>query len=238
MTDHDRGGATTVEERPDPTGPDSPRPTAGRRLRAGIALGLVLAVAAVVAVTVWGGPGAPADPLPGPVATAPALTPPTVVAAAPASSSAPLRVRVPSIAADSSLVPVGVDAQNRVDVPPVSQPMQAAWYSRSPTPGAVGPAVVLGHVNGDGRRGIFANLDEVQPGQQVEIDRADGRTAVFTVYRVATVPKNAFPTAEVYGNTPDAQLRLVTCGGDLDETQHSYLSNVIVYGTLTAIRAT
>jgi hypothetical protein len=236
VTEEDRGGVTTVEDRP--TTPPEARPIGGLRLRIGIALGLVLAVIAVVAVTLWGGPGAPAVPTPGPLATAPALTPPSVVAAVPTTSSAPLRVRVTSIGADSSLVPVGLDAQNRVDVPPVSQPMQAAWYSRSPTPGAIGPSVVLGHVNGDGRRGVFADLEDVRPGQQVEIDRADGRTAVFTVYRVATEPKNAFPTAEVYGNTPDAQLRLVTCGGDLDETRHSYLSNVIVYATLTATRAT
>ena len=38
----------------------------------------------------------------------------------------------------------------------------------------------------------------------------------FTVTRVARYPKDAFPTAEVYGPTADAELRLITCGGAFD----------------------
>jgi hypothetical protein len=59
--------------------------------------------------------------------------------------------------------------------------------------------------------------------------RADGTTAAFVVTAVGSYPKEAFPTAAVYGPTPDAQLRLVTCGGDLDATAHSYADNVVVY---------
>ena len=116
--------------------------------------------------------------------------------------------------------------------------MQAAWYSHGPTPGSLGPAVVLGHVNGDRKPGIFADLHRVQPGQEIEVDRADGQTAVFTVSRLETVAKDVFPTERVYGNTPDAQLRLITCGGSLDQVAHNYLSNVIVYATLTSAHAT
>jgi Sortase domain len=242
VTGPDPRGTTIEAERPDPTEAPEPRGT-GRALRLAIAAGVVVVAVVLAVVTLGGSPG-PAAPL-GPLQAVPVAPPAPVAApqdapapraAAPVGTSSPTRVRVPAIAADSSLVPVGLDARNRVDVPPVSQPMQAAWFSRSPTPGAVGPAVVLGHVNGNGRRGVFADLSRVRPGQEIEVDRADGRTAVFTVYRVTTVPKNAFPTTEVYGNTPDAQIRLVTCGGELDESQHSYLSNVIVYATLTSVR--
>ena len=152
--------------------------------------------------------------------------------------SAPVHVLVRSISASSSLVPVGVDAHNSIEVPPLSQPMQAAWYSNGPTPGALGPAVILGHVNGDGRPGIFADLHKVQPGQEIDVDRADGQTAVFDVDHVETVAKNVFPTQRVYGNTANAQLRLITCGGELDQAAHNYLSNVVVYATLTSIHPT
>jgi hypothetical protein len=136
------------------------------------------------------------------------------------------------ISASSTLIPVGVDDHNNVEVPPLSQPMQAAWYSNGPTPGSLGPAVVLGHVNGDGKPGIFADLHRVQPGQEIDVDRADGQTAVFTISHIETVAKDAFPTQRVYGNTPDAQLRLITCGGSLNQAAHNYLSNVIVYANL------
>ena len=41
--------------------------------------------------------------------------------------------------------------------------------------------------------------------------------------------KDHFPTSAVYGPTPDAQLRLITCGGTFDPAIGSYLNNVVVY---------
>jgi len=230
------GGAAGPETPPDEAGGPG-RGGVGARLL--IALAALLVVAGLVAVTLPGEeppPGPTAAPPP-PAVTDPLVPPPAAMAStAPLSASTPLRVHVPSIAADSDLVAVGVDAQRRVQVPPVSQPMQAAWFDQAPTPGAAGPALIIGHVDGNGRPGIFANLDKLRPGQEVAVDRADGLTAVFTVFHTETVPKDAFPTQRVYGNVPDAQLRLVTCGGELDAQANSYRSNVIVYATLTAVR--
>lgn len=150
----------------------------------------------------------------------------------------PTRVSLPSIDATSSLIPLGLQADGELAVPPLSNPMQASWYDKSPTPGSVGPAVILGHVNGDGKPGIFADLGRLQAGDQVLVDRADGQTAVFTVSHVDTVPKANFPSNDVYGDTPDPQLRLITCGGVLDRAAHNYLSNIIVYANLTDVRPT
>lgn len=152
--------------------------------------------------------------------------------------SAPTKVTVPSIGASSSLIPLGLQPDGELAVPPLSNPMQASWYDKSPTPGSLGPAVVLGHVNGNGKQGIFADLGRVKAGDQVLVDRADGQTAVFTVSHVDTVPKSNFPSHDVYGDTPDSEIRLITCGGVLDKADHNYLSNIIVYANLTAVRKT
>ena len=154
------------------------------------------------------------------------------------SASAPLRVTVPSINTTSTLIPLGQEKNGSLSVPPLSQPMQASWYDKSPMPGEIGPAVILGHVNGNGKPGVFLNLHEVQAGQQVLVDRADGQTAVFTVANVALYPKNSFPSATVYNDTPDSELRLITCGGELDREAHSYLSNVVVFANLTGVHKT
>ncbi|MGH3976242.1 MAG: sortase domain-containing protein, partial [Pseudonocardiaceae bacterium] len=69
----------------------------------------------------------------------------------------------------------------------------------------------------------------LEAGDGVRIERADGRTAVFTVTRVEQIAKTAFPTEAVYGDTSDSQLRLITCGGDFDGTERRYLDNIIVY---------
>jgi hypothetical protein len=51
------------------------------------------------------------------------------------------------------------------------------------------------------------------------------------VTSVQTYPKDHFPTQAVYGATPDAELRLITCGGAFDAATSHYLSNIVVYAT-------
>src|SRR5260370_40926973 len=61
--------------------------------------------------------------------------------------------------------------------------------------------------------GVFYQLRDLRPGNDVYVTRADGTTAKFRVTSVQTYPKDQFPTQTVYGPTPDAGLRLITCGG-------------------------
>lgn len=149
--------------------------------------------------------------------------------------SNPLWIDVPAIGAKSSLVPLGLNADDTVEVPPVDQPLQAGWYKHSPTPGQTGPAVVLGHVNGGGRDGVFARLHELRAGDEIRIGREDGQVARFVVERTDQVPKNEFPADSVYGNTSEPELRLITCGGSFDEDADSYRDNIIVYAVFTAV---
>ncbi len=144
----------------------------------------------------------------------------------------PKSVRIPKIEAKSSLVGLGLAEDGTVEVPPVTQPMQASWFTGGPVPGDLGPSVILGHVDGDSRPGIFHRLKELAPGDEVLVDRTDGSTARFLVSRVDRVAKKEFPTEAVYGDTDAAELRLITCGGSFDEAARSYRDNVIVYATL------
>ncbi|GAA0507413.1 class F sortase [Saccharopolyspora subtropica] len=146
--------------------------------------------------------------------------------------SKPVAVDIPSIGARSSLVELGLNPDRTLQVPPVSQPMQAGWYAKGPTPGEPGPAVIAGHVDGRGQKGVFHRLHELQPGDAVDVQREDGSTARFAVQRVAQVPKKGFPGQQVYGATPDAQLRVITCGGSFDPQAHSYTDNVVVFAKL------
>ncbi|WP_312880410.1 class F sortase [Actinokineospora xionganensis] len=143
----------------------------------------------------------------------------------------PVSVEIPKIRAKSSLVPVGLAADGTLEVPPTSQPLQAAWYELGPMPGEVGPSVVLGHVDGDGKPGIFHQLTKLAPGDEVLIAREDGSTVTFVVRRLQQVAKDAFPTEEVYGDTAGPELRLITCGGSFDRATGNYRDNVIAYAT-------
>jgi hypothetical protein len=135
----------------------------------------------------------------------------------------------------SPLAPVVLNADRTIQVPPVDRPEQAAIYAGGPMPGElgggdrVGPAVILGHVNGEGRPGVFARLDELAEGDHVQTIDPRGTPVEFVVYRKVTVDKDDFPTAEVYSRTEVPELRLITCGGDLDRSASSYVGQVIVF---------
>jgi len=167
-----------------------------------------------------------------PTAPAPASTTPVSGAGRGMPPSEPTEVRIPKIGATSSLVPLGLNPDETVEVPPVGRPMQAGWYELARTPGEAGPAVLLGHVDGDEKPGIFFRLRELVAGDEVEVSRKDGTTARFRVRGTEQVAKDSFPTEAVYGDTEEPELRLITCGGSFDEKARSYRDNIIVYATL------
>lgn len=63
--------------------------------------------------------------------------------------------------------------------------------------------------------------------------RSDG-VVTFRVTSTESVGKGEFPTERVYGPTPIAALRLITCGGEFDRDTGHYRSNVIVHAELVA----
>lgn len=152
------------------------------------------------------------------------------VTTAPLAAAQPLAVRVPAIGVDSPLHPLGLAADGTLEVPSGDLVDQAAWYSGSPTPGEAGPSVVEGHVTGPGGRpSVFFELATLRPGDRVEVDRADGGTVAFEVYRVDSYPKDDFPTVAVYGPVPGPELRLITCGGEFDDSVGHHVDNTVVY---------
>jgi sortase (surface protein transpeptidase) len=178
-------------------------------------------------------PADPTDSIPGSGSAAPETSdaPEAAVVAEPVS------VAIPSIGVTSGLSRLGLNDDGTVQVPPLGPDDTAGWYERGPAPGAVGPAVILGHVDSaEHGPGVFFDLGALQAGDTVEIARADGSVAEFVVDRVEVHPKDEFPTIDVYGNTDDAQLRLITCGGDFDSSVRSYEDNVVVFATLAGTR--
>jgi hypothetical protein len=140
--------------------------------------------------------------------------------------AAPVRLVAPAAGVDAVLTGAGLDPAGAL-VPP-EDPAVAGWYTGGPVPGETGPAVIAGHVDWAGAPAVFAGVADLAPGAEVLVERADGSTERFTVTRVARYPKDAFPAAAVYGPTPDAQLRLITCGGTFDRAARSYRDNVVV----------
>jgi hypothetical protein len=148
--------------------------------------------------------------------------------------SKPSAIDIPVIGVHSSLQSLGVNSDGTVQVPSGTSYNEAGWYRYSPTPGSIGPAVILGHVDsGAWGASVFFKLGDLRPGNKVMVTRRDGSVAVFEITGVRHYPKDNFPTQLVYGNTNNAELRLITCGGSFDSSTGHYVDNIVVFASLT-----
>jgi hypothetical protein len=148
-------------------------------------------------------------------------------------ASAPTALEIASIGVQTTLVRVGLTRGGALQVPAGSHYDQAAWYRYSPTPGSVGPAVIVGHIDSSRGASVFFRLGSMKPGDVVRVTRADHSVAVFEVDGVARYRKDQFPTKRVYGNTDHAALRLISCGGPFDRSSGHYRDNIVVSASLT-----
>jgi len=153
---------------------------------------------------------------------APAREPAPVVA-----RSAPVWLNIPAIGVTVPVSQLGLNPDGTVQVPTDFQ--EPGWYRLGPSPGQVGSAVILGHVDSYQGPAIFFELRSLQAGDQVDVSLADGVVADFVVTSVAMYPKAQFPALQVYGTHGYSALQLVTCGGTFDAQTGHYLSNVVVY---------
>ncbi|CAM5645444.1 Class F sortase OS=Streptomyces tendae OX=1932 GN=GUR47_20315 PE=4 SV=1 [Streptomyces tendae] len=151
----------------------------------------------------------------------------------PPARSVPVGLRIPAIGVDTPVMALGLASDGTVEVPPVTADDRAGWYRHSPTPGQVGPSVLLGHVTvGRYGDGVFRHLARLHRGDRIEARLENGSTAGFTVTALRTVAKADFPTDDVYGDVAGPELRLITCGGPRDGEE--YRDNVIVFARLSA----
>ena len=162
-----------------------------------------------------------------PAPTGPIVAPPQ--SAAPRPVAAPVSLTIPLIGVTTKLIRLGLASDGSLRVPPTTS--VAGWYTGSPRPGATGSAIIVGHIDSVSGPGVFFRLPELRKGDQVYIRRADGTLVKFLVTSVRQYLKDQFPTQAVYGPTPDAELRLITCGGAFDSATGHYLSNIVVYAT-------
>jgi len=218
----------------------------GRALLAAVAGVLALAGVLLLVVAARGQKHAPQPPpsAAGTYAAGPRVRPPSPTSGRRAAikvrglvlaKATPTHLSIPAIGVESDLLQLGLNPDRTVQVPPLDADSKAGWFRGSPSPGQLGPSILLGHV--DSARygpGVFFKLGALRKGDTVTVRRSDHRVAVFRIDAVAKYPKNRFPTLTVYGNTDHAALRLITCGGKFDFSSHNYQDNIVAFASLVS----
>lgn len=158
-------------------------------------------------------------------------TPPT---AAPIDSAPsvelPIRLRVPALGVDADVEYVELAEDGAMDVP--KEPGNVAWYQPGPKPGEPGNAIIAGHVDWGGRTAVFWGLRTLTPGDVIQVVAGDGVRYEFVVDWLKWYDAETASVDQVFGQSGDTELTLITCGGSFDQRTRQYLSRLVVRSTL------
>jgi hypothetical protein len=140
----------------------------------------------------------------------------------------PVAVHIGALGVAAPVVPVGVlPDSNLLEAP--ANATTTGWYKHGPAPGETGSAVIAGHVDYNGARGVFFGLRTLEPGETITLDYQDGSTRAWRVVARRQYLKAELPTDMVFSRQGTPSLALVTCGGLYDASRRSYRDNVVVF---------
>ncbi|WP_405577904.1 class F sortase [Streptomyces sp. NBC_01092] len=144
----------------------------------------------------------------------------------------PLRLLIPKISVNAPFTDLAIGRAGRLEPPPADNTNLVGWYAKGTSPGEPGTSIIAGHVDTATSAAVFANLGGLAKGDRFQVVRSDGRSASFAVDSVETFDKDTFPSDRVYGDTPRAQVRLITCAGAYDREVKDYTANLVVFAHL------
>ncbi|MYS92020.1 MULTISPECIES: class F sortase [Streptomyces] len=236
-----------------PVPPAEPGPTPSRRRLRTVVTVLWSVAALVLTVSMVAGRGESASDAGGPPHAPPAVSSASSAASAvpdappssaaphrPAASGAgrhlprsrPVRLYIPKISVNAPFTDLVIGRTGQLEPPPAHDTNLVGWYAKGVSPGEAGTAIIAGHVDTATSPAVFAGLSELKKGDRFHVARADGSRATFVVDDAESFDKDDFPSERVYGDTPDAQVRLITCSGPYDRQARDYTENLVVFAHL------
>ena len=140
----------------------------------------------------------------------------------------PAQLNIPSLSLQARFsTPLGITDTYEVEVP--EDYSSVGWYKHSPSPGEIGPAVVLGHVDSHDGPAIFYSIGQLDVGDDIIITLVSGEEILFRVTENERYEQSSFPTELVYSDLDHSGLRLITCSGWYDSASNRYSHNRVVF---------
>ena len=130
----------------------------------------------------------------------------------------PRYISIPSLdVGKSRIYPVGVNAYNLLETP--RNIHDVAWYKKSMTPGSGYGAVLMNaHNGGNTKDGVFAKLDTLKPGDEIIVERGDGKKFTYSVVEnqimsLEEATKRGMQLMTQSATAGKEGLNLITCAG-------------------------
>jgi LPXTG-site transpeptidase (sortase) family protein len=142
--------------------------------------------------------------------------------------TAPVRVRIPRIDVNATVLPVGLDKTKALAIP--ADITKVGWYELGVPPGAEqGSAVLVAHRDGRVQgHGVFYDLGQLSVGDKVAVTTSSGDVLRYKVVSRELISKKRLPLEELFAVDGPARLTLISCGGYYDRNNGGYQDNIVV----------
>ncbi|MGZ6005248.1 MAG: class F sortase [Candidatus Saccharimonadales bacterium] len=129
---------------------------------------------------------------------------------------------------------LGIDKQGQIAVP--DNLYDTGWYIDSAKPGQAGAMFIYGHISSWQANGIFYDLNKLQSGDIVTVERGDGRKFNYKVVKTKIYPADKVNMSEVLtAAEPDKPgLSLMTCAGKVKPGTSEFTERLVVFASLVA----
>lgn len=136
----------------------------------------------------------------------------------PADPSHPVRIIMSSIGVNAPVQGLGTTPEGLMAVP--KSYGVVGWYNKGAVPGQPGPAVLAGHYTG-GNKGVFDNLKNAENGQLITVANGRGQTFTYKITAKNEYDKDKVPMAELFKNSVDSRLEIITCSGKWQSSEYN-----------------
>ena len=138
----------------------------------------------------------------------------------------PRSISLPTLGVEGApIVPVGLEDNGELEVPEADT---VGWYEfGAGVDGGRGSTVLAAHIAYNGENGVFRDLIDMEPGQRFSVER-DGETLEYIVESVTDYDKWELPIDDLFSESSEERLILITCGGAFNDALSSYEDNTVV----------
>lgn len=142
---------------------------------------------------------------------------------------APVAISIPALGVNGAeIIPVGLEDNGELEVPGAET---VGWYQFGVgVDGGEGSAVLAAHIAYNGRNGVFVALSEASVGDEVVVSNG-GEDITYRVDSITQYGKFDLPIDDLFAESGDERLVLITCGGSFNPSLQSYDDNVVVIAT-------
>jgi LPXTG-site transpeptidase (sortase) family protein len=141
----------------------------------------------------------------------------------------PRTITIKKINVYARIISVGILKSGAMATPRNSN--DTGWYNGSARPGEGGAIVIVGHVSGAVKAGVFYDLKKLDKGDVISVERGDGTVFDYRVVAKEQVPSGDVDPAKLLlpVTVGKGGLNIMTCGGKYMADKETFTDRVIVY---------